>query len=108
MKSQERKRKYDLREKVLLKKEQNAGASVGIMNNQIVGWSDNRSLKGIDVNKKVKGIKRHIVVDKNGFMVTIAYIHDSKAAYLLARCLKELCCLIYFILADANYKWRSG
>jgi putative transposase len=32
----------------------------------------------------VKGVKRHIVVDKNGFliavMVTVANIHDSKAA----------------------------
>ena len=63
---------------------------------------------GIDGNKKVKGIKRHVVVDKNGFliavMVTIACVHDGKAAYLLARCLKELCCNIKVILADAGYR----
>ena len=49
-----------------------------------------------------------VVVDKNGFllavMVTIACVHDSKAAYLLARCLKELCCNIKIILADAGYR----
>jgi transposase DDE domain len=56
----------------------------------------------------VKGIKRHIVVDKNGFliavMVTVANIHDSKAAYLLMRVLKELCSGIKVILADGGYR----
>ena len=87
---------------------QNPEASVGIMDSQSVRWGDNRSLNGIDGNKKVKGIKRHIVVDKNGFliavMVTIACVHDGKAAFLLARCLKELCCHIKVILADAGYR----
>ena len=31
-----------------------------------VRWGNNRSLKSYDGNKKIKGIKRHIVVDKNG------------------------------------------
>jgi hypothetical protein len=43
---------------------------------------NNRPLNGFDGNKKIKGIKRHIVVDKNGFllavMVTAANVHDSK------------------------------
>lgn len=47
-------------------------------------------------------------MDKNGFllavMVTIACVHDSKAAYLLARYLRELCCNIKIILADASYR----
>ena len=82
------------------------------MDSQSVRWGDNRSLNGIDGNKKVKGIKRHVVVDKNGFliavMVTIACVHDGKAAYLLARCLKELCCNIKVILAmpDTGAKWQ--
>ena len=56
----------------------------------------------------MKGIKRHVVVDRNGFliavMVTIACVHDGKAAYLLAGCLKELCCNIKVILADTGYR----
>lgn len=60
------------------------------------------------VSKKVKGVKRHVVVDKNGFliavMVTIANIHDSKAAYLLMRVLKELCSSVKVILADGGYR----
>lgn len=78
------------------------------MNGYAPEYADNRSLNGIDGNKKMKGIKRHIVVDKNGFliavMVTIACVHDGKAAFLLARCLKELCCHIKVILADAGYR----
>ena len=78
------------------------------MDSQSVLWGDNRSLNGIDGNKKVKGVKSHVVVDKNGFlvavMVTIACVHDSKAAYLLVRCLRELCCNIKVVLADAGYR----
>ena len=78
----------NLRGKVRVKSGQNAEASVGIMDSQSVRWGDNRSPNGIDGNKKVKGIKRHVVVDKNGFlmavMVTMACVHDGKAAYLLA------------------------
>lgn len=50
-------------------------------------------MNGIDGNKKMKGVKRHIVVYKNGFLiavtVTIVNVHDSKAAYLLMSVLKE-------------------
>ena len=59
--------------------------------------------------RKKKGVKRHVVVDKNGFllavvMVTIACVHDSKAVYLLTRNLRELCCNIKIILSDAGYR----
>lgn len=49
---------------------QEAEASLGIMDSQSVRWDDNRSLNGIDGNKKVKGVKRHVVVDKNGDSVS--------------------------------------
>ena len=79
------------------------------MDSQSVRWgNNNRSLSGIDGNKKIKGVKRHVVVAKNCFllavMVTIACVHDSKAACLLARYLRELCCNIKIILADAGYR----
>ncbi len=71
---------------------QKSKASVGIIDYQSVRWGNNRSLNKVEGNKKVKGIKRHVLVDKNGFltavMVTIVCVHDNKAAYLLARCLK--------------------
>ena len=85
-----------------------AEPGLGIIDSLSVRWEDNRSLNGIDGNKKIKGAKHHVVVDKNGFllavMVTIACVHDSKAAYLLARYLRELCCHIKIILVDAGYR----
>ncbi|WP_394364034.1 transposase [Capnocytophaga canimorsus] len=49
------------------------------MDSQSVKWGNNRSLKGFDGNKKVKGIKRHIVVDKNGFLLAvISNSHSSQ------------------------------
>ena len=97
-----------LTERVRLNKGQNAQASLGIIDSQSVRWGNNRSLKGFDGNKKVKGIKRHIVVDKNGFllaiMITVANVHDSKAVLLLMRTLKYFLCPIKVILADGGYR----
>lgn len=97
-----------LRESVRLKQGQNAEATLGIMDSQSVRWGNNKALNGIDGNKKIKGIKRHIVVDKNGFliavMITIANVHDSKAAVLLMRVLKELCSSVKTIIADGGYR----
>ena len=97
-----------LRGHVRVERSQNMEPSVGIIDNQSVKWGNNQSLNGVDGNKKVKGVKRHIVVDKNGFliavMVAVANIHDSKAAYLLMRVLKELCSGIKVILADGGYR----
>lgn len=97
-----------LREHVRLKKRQNAEASLGILDSQSVRWGNNKALNGYDGNKKVKGIKRHVIVDKNGFliavMVTVAHIHDSKAVMLLMRVLKEMLCGINVIIADGGYR----
>ena len=97
-----------LRECVRIKKGQNREASLGVIDSQSVRWGNNRSMNGYDGNKKIKGIKRHVVVDKNGFllavMVSVANIHDSKAALLLMRVLKSLLCNIKVIIADGGYR----
>lgn len=97
-----------LREKVRLKRNQKREPSLGIMDSQSVKWGNNRALNGFDGNKKVKGIKRHVVVDKNGFllavMVTVANIHDSKAVDFLMRTLHYFLIPVKVILADGGYK----
>jgi putative transposase len=97
-----------LRDKVRVKMGQKAETSLGIMDSQSVRWGNNRSLNGIDGNKKIKGIKRHVIVDKNGFliaiMVCVANIHDSKAALLLMRIIKECLSSIKVIIADGGYR----
>lgn len=97
-----------LRGKVRVKIGQNALPSLGIMDSQSVRWGNNRSLNGIDGNKKVKGVKRHVIVDKNGFliaiMVTVANIHDGQAALHLMRVLKNLWSSVKVIVADGGYR----
>jgi transposase len=96
-----------LRSKVRVIKNQKARATLGIIDSQSVRWGNNRSLKSYDGNKKIKGIKRHIVVDKNGFllavMVTVAHVHDSKAVLMLMRVLRESFHSIQVLLADGGY-----
>ncbi|WNI39185.1 transposase [Chryseobacterium sp. SG20098] len=78
------------------------------MDSQSVKWGNHRSLNGFDGNKKVKGIKRHIVVDKNGFllsiMVTVANVYDGKAVELFMRTLSYFLCPVKVILADGGYR----
>jgi transposase len=97
-----------LRECVRIKNGQTREASLGILDSQSVRWGNNMALNSYDGNKKVKGIKRHVIVDKNGFliavMVTVAHIHDSKAVMLLMRILKEMLCGIKVIIADGGYR----
>jgi putative transposase len=100
-----------LRGKIRLKLGQKFDPSLGIIDSQSVRWGNNRSLNGFDGNKKVKGIKRHVIVDKNGFliavMVSIANVHDSKAVLLLMQVLKEMLCGIKIILADGGYRGET-
>jgi len=94
--------------KIRLKRNQNGMPSLGIMDSQSVRWGNNRSLNGFDGNKKVKGIKRHVVVDKNGFllavMVTVANVYDGKAVELLMRTLFYFLSPVKIILADGGYR----
>lgn len=82
--------------------------SVAIVDSQSVKSGLTRNEKGIDGNKKVKGRKRHIAVDKNGYLltaeVTKGNVHDSKAASLLLATLYILYPGIKKILADSAYK----
>lgn len=61
----------NLLESMRFKREQRKQSSIGIMDSQSVRCGNNCALNGIDGNKKVKGIKRHVVVDKNGFLIAI-------------------------------------
>lgn len=97
-----------LRGKVRVRKGQKEKATLAITDSQSVRWGNNRSFKSYDGNKKVKGIKRHVVVDKNGFllavMVTVAHIHDSKAVIWLMKVLQDCYASIKVVLADGGYR----
>jgi transposase len=97
-----------IRSKARLQYGQNMRPTSGIMDSQSVLWGNNWSVKSYDGNKKIKGIKRHVVVDKNGIllaiMVTVAHIHDSQSVLSLMKALRDTFCNIKCIIADGGYR----
>ncbi|MDE7403246.1 MAG: transposase [Muribaculaceae bacterium] len=65
-----------------------AHATTAVIDSQSIRTGLPRSVKGVDGGKKIKGIKRHLAVDSNGFPLTVvkssANVHDSKGAIGLA------------------------
>jgi putative transposase len=61
--------------------------STGILDSQSVISGPQRGGRGVDGNKRIKGIKRHVLTCSLGFvlgvLVTAANVHDTKAAGVL-------------------------
>lgn len=98
------------REVVRVKNNKNAQSSVAIIDSQSVKTTRRGGLRGIDGNKKIKGRKRHIMVDSMGNIITnivhVANIHDSKGAHLVLKNLKENIHGIKVIYADGGYRGK--
>jgi putative transposase len=100
-----------LTEKVGLKAGRKAEPTIGI----IVAQSVKTTLvageaRGFDAGKKVKGRKRHIVVDSLEMVLMVvihsAGIQDRDAAMEVLRELKMLWCRIVKVFADAGYRGK--
>ena len=97
-----------LREMVREKLKREASPSLGIIDSQSIKNSEwGLPDKGFDGNKKIKGRKRHIVVDCLGILlcvvVTQANIHDSVAAETVLKRMKGKYPRLSKILADGGY-----
>lgn len=96
------------REIIREKSNKNAQCSVAIIDSQSIKTTRRGGLRGIDGNKKIKGRKRHIMVDTMGNIVTnvvhVANIHDSKGAHLVLKNLHENIHGIKVIYADCGYR----
>lgn len=94
--------------KIRKKRSQNDTPSVGALDAQSVKWGNRMSDNGFDANKKVKGIKRSVVVDRNGFIlgrrVDNASKHDSKLAYPLCEDTAFFWPTLRKILVDRGYR----
>ena len=99
-------------EQTRLYKGQSPIPSLALLDSQSTKSALPQSEKGIDGNKKVKGIKRHIVTNKNGYVlgaeITTANVHDSKAAYTLLAALSIEYPWIRKVLADSAYRGELG
>ena len=82
--------------------------SVGALDAQSVKWGNTKSDNGFDGNKKVKGIKRSIVVDRNGLImgrtVAPANKHDSRMVEKLVERTSFVWLTLKKILADRGYR----
>jgi putative transposase len=82
--------------------------SVVIMDGQSVKTTERGGIRGFDAHKRVKGRKRHILVDTFGLLIACrvepADISDRKAAALLLGGLRPLFPNIRTVIADAGHQ----
>lgn len=81
--------------------------TTGIIDSQSVRSAIAHSVKGIDGHKKIKGIKRHLCVDSNGYFmvvnVTTANVHDTRGICPVIAELRANVPSIKLLKADKGY-----
>ena len=86
-----------------------ARPSAGIIDNQSIKVSDQGGLSAYDGNKKIKGRKRHLLVDTLGYLlevvVTAANLNDREGAkLLLTKVERQIALRLLKIWADKGYQ----
>jgi len=85
-----------------------APPSVGIIDSQSVPTTESGGPRGIDAGKRIKGRKRHIVTDTQGFLLAAqvhkADIQDPHGAVPLLRALRQRFPELAHVFADRVYR----
>lgn len=99
-----------LRKRVRTQSGKAENPSAAIIDSQSVKTDEQAESKGFDAGKKVKGRKRHILVDTLGWLliakVLTADIQDRDAAKLLFTEIKETMPRLRLIWADGGYRGK--
>lgn len=98
-----------LRSMVRIRSGRNESPGMGIIDSRSVKTSHHvDSVRGLDGNKKIKGRKQHIIVDSQGYLMSVdvheANVHDSKGAPKVIERLSYKFPRLAKILADGGYR----
>jgi len=88
-----------------------AQPTLGILDSQSVPTTESGGPRGLDAAKRIKGRKRHIVTDTQGFvlqsLVHAASVQDNHGAVPLLRALHGSRPTLHHVLADRVYRGRK-
>jgi putative transposase len=84
------------------------GALAGIIDSQSAATTESGGPRGVDAGKRIKGRKRHIVTDTQGFLLAVlvhaANIQDPHGAVPLLRSLRQTFPGLRHVFADRVYR----